>query len=147
MGQLSHIRKIKKLNHEEVEIIDGGDCARFKREKGGKTVYDIFFENIHVHVSVSEAERIYSIRVKRPEQTWVVPFCDTSDLPPDFGRPTNEYYEVYVWYNVPVLDITKAEGYVYKHGSWDKYVYKKMLNFFDDAKKETHASKFNDYYK
>ena len=120
--------------------------AFFKREKDGKSVYDIFYDNLHIHVSVTETEKIYSIRIKKPDEYWTCVY-DTNSMRSDFSHPINEYYEVYVWYLVPVLDITKSDGYVYKHGTWDKYVYRTMESFFADCRGEMDVSKFNNYYK
>lgn len=114
--------------------------AFFKREKdNGKIAYDLFYDNLHIHASVSETEKIYSIRLKNPEDSWT--FNETT-----ISKPTNNYYEVYVWYVIPVPDMTKAEGYNYKHGRWDKYVFKSMNDFFSEVKGETDTSKFNSYY-
>jgi hypothetical protein len=65
----------------------------------------------------------------------------------DFSHTVNEAYEVYVWYLLPILDISKIDGHVYKSGTWDKYVYKRMSDFFASVKGETDTSKFNGYYK
>jgi hypothetical protein len=120
------------------------DFSAFKTVTDGKTVVDIFKKNIHIHVSVTEREKIYSIRIKEPGAEWDF---EVKNGVIDFSHPTNKYYEVYVWYIVPVLDITTSEGYVYKHGSWDKYVYRTMRDFFSDTNDETDSSKFNSFYK
>ena len=126
------------------------DIAYFKVEDGKKTVYDLFYYNLHIHVSASDKEEIFSVRIKSPDGKWL---CLRTDAPLDgkmrfiTSRPSNSYYEVYVWYHVPVLDLTTANGYIYKHGSWDKYVYQTMENFFEDIDEFKDVSKFNSYYK
>lgn len=134
----------KVLPNGSVSEITGN--ANFKRVSEDKEVYDLFYDNLHIHVSVSESEKIYSIRIKNPHDPWTCPF-NAEKMMPDFSHPVNEHYEVYVWYLVPVLDITSAEGDMYKHGTWDKYVYKKMSDFFEKIRGETDTSKFNGYYK
>ena len=121
------------------------NVAYFKKEKNGKAVYDLFFNNLHIHASLSETEKIYSVRLKNPNDKWSFNY-NTDVMTPDFPHPTNEYYEVYVWYDVPVLDITRSHGYVYKHGAWDKYVYRTMCDFFDAVNREMDVSRFNEYY-
>jgi len=132
------------------KIVSVGDAfdiqgnAYFKREKNGKEVYDLFFDNLHIHVSDFK-ETVISIRLKRPDEAWSCKYnSDAMSL--DFSHPVNDYYEVYVWYVVPVLDITTAKGYIYKHGDWDKYVFNTMIKFFTAIKGETDASRFNGYY-
>jgi hypothetical protein len=65
----------------------------------------------------------------------------------DYSHPTNQTYEVFVWYNVPILDFTKCVGYNYKNGSWDKYFYQTLKKFFKDVENVTDKNKFNEYYK
>lgn len=136
---------INSVENGQYELRDNGD-ANFKRERDGKIVYDIFRENLHIHVSRAENEKIYSIRVKNPSENWTFPYnCDK--MGPDLSHPSNEYYEVYISYLLPVLDFTTASGDVYKHGAWDKYVYRKMASFFGEIRQETDVSKFNSYYR
>lgn len=116
----------------------------FKTEKGDKIVYDLFYENLHIHVSDSEKEKICSIRIKNPNEAWICPQPGNGVV--DFSHPCNHNHEVYVWYIVPVLDVTEAIGSMYKHGTWDKYVYGTMNRFFNSIKDETDSSKFNGYY-
>ena len=122
-----------------------GTCY-FKQERENKTLYDMFYDNIHVHASVSENERIFSVRVKNPSEIWKCPF-DGERMVTDFSHTANEDYEVYVWYLLPILDISNIDGHIYKSGSWDKYIYKNMKKFFETVNKETDTSKFNGYYK
>ncbi len=136
---------INSVENGQYELTANGD-ANFKRERDGKVVYDIFRENLHIHVSRTENEKIYSIRVKIPSDNWTFSYsCDK--MGPDISHPSNEYYEVYISYLLPVLDFTTASGDVYKHGAWDKYVYRKMASFFGEIRSETDVSKFNSYYK
>ena len=97
-------------------------------------------------MSVSDTERIYSIRIKKQESEWVCRYDKFSETI-DFSHPLNDYFEVYVWYSVPVLDVTKANGFVYKHGTWDKYVYKTLNDFFSNIESKTDEYRFNEYYK
>ena len=123
----------------------------FKRVEEGKTVYDLYYDSIHIHISngTQPSEQICSIRVKKQNDAWECPtkFGYDGEKIIDASHPKNDSYEVYVWYDVPVLDVTRAIGYVYKHGNWDKYVYKTMKAFFGTILAETDTSKFNEDYK
>lgn len=127
------------------------DETYFKRptKDGNGVVYDMFMGNLHLHISLRDNEKIYSIRIKRQGENWICPIldCENGGKILDSSHPRNKYYEVYVWYTVPVLDITSASGYVYRHGNWDKYIYKSMDKFFRKIKEFTDDSKFNKEYK
>ena len=116
----------------------------FSQVREGVVVYDIYFNNLHIHVSEGEKEKVYSIRIKRQEDFWAIPFKDDRM---DVSHPKNPTYEVYVWYSVPILDLKSVDGYIYNTGSWDKQVYRDMDDFFQMAKSETDYSRFNANYK
>ena len=90
----------------------------FKTVVGDKTNYDLYVDSFHYHVSISDKEKIYSIRIKQNSVEWE--FAD------DVSHPTNQYLEIYVWYDVPVLNIRRTTGYDYKSGKWDKLLAKNM---------------------
>ena len=131
-------------NHK-ARIFLGKNCY-FCKAKDDKMIVDIFHKDIHIHASLSETEKIYSVRIKKREDVWTFDI-ESDDSRFDPSHPVNETYEVYVWYLVPILDITKVDGYVYKHGSWDKQVYKEMEEFFESIDAETQNSRFNVNYK
>lgn len=116
----------------------------FKRQIDDKTVYDLFLDNLHIHVSIGKKEKIYSIRLKKKDDNWTIPMTETGC---DYSHPSNDYYEVYVWYEVPVLDITTTDGYVYNEGTWNKVVYKEMAAFFKRTQAMTKVSEFNACYR
>lgn len=120
------------------------DVCYFKQVREGCPIYDMFFGNLHIHVNDGEDQKIYSIRIKKQEESWVCPIKDNRIDP---SHPTNDNYEVYVWYRVPILDITKVDGYVYHSGSWDKVVYREMFDFFNAVNEETLRSRFNANYR
>jgi hypothetical protein len=53
---------------------------------------------------------------------------------------------VFIWYDVPVLDITRAVGDVYQNGSWNKYICQKLDYVTNEVEKVTDLSKFNSMY-
>lgn len=120
------------------------DVCYFKQIREDRPIYDMFFGNLHIHVNDGEDQKIYSVRIKKQEDNWV---CPINDGRIDPSHPTNENYEVYVWYRVPILDITKVDGYVYHSGSWNKSVYREMSDFFQAVNEETDHSRFNANYK
>jgi hypothetical protein len=115
-----------------------------KKKKDEKDVFDLFFENLHVHISISDNEKIFSIRLKKADDIWRFK-DDEGNI--DFSHPINQTYEVYVWYEVPVLDITKSVGCIYKNGTWDKYFYITVKKFLNNVKGITDNSQFNEAYK
>lgn len=134
--------KLSKVSREKSYDCDGE--LYVKKVKDNKTVYDLFYKNFHIHISLSDSEKIYSIRLKKNDDAWMF-FSKDNDI--DYSHPTNETYEVYVWYEVPVLDITKSIGCLYKNGTWDKYFYKTTNEFIKAVNEITDKAKFNEYYK
>ena len=131
------------LNQRPIDKMYSGEELFIKTEKENKTIYDLFYHNFHIHISVSDNEKIFSIRLKKEEDAWAW----NGEKEIDFSHPTNETYEIYVWYDVPVLDFTNCVGYNYKSGTWDKYFYKTIHKYIKEVDGITDKSKFNEYYK
>ena len=104
----------------------------------------MFFENFHIHISFCEHEKIFSIRLKKSDEIWR--FKDDEGNV-DFSHPINQTYEIYIWYEVPVLDVTKSVGSIYKNGTWDKYFYVTIKKFLRGVNSITDNSQFNESYK
>lgn len=125
-----------------------------KSEKGNKIVHDLFYGNLHIHLSNGKNEngkneKVISVRIKSPEDNWSLPTVHEEGKTKvlDSSHPNTKTYEVYVWYDVPVLDITNTYGYIYKNGSWDKYFYKSIFKFLKDVENITDDKQFNQKYK
>lgn len=106
----------------------------------GNRIYDWYFRDLHIHIANFINQTIYSIRVKHPDEKWNVDFNDPS-------HPINDTYEVYIWYDIPVLDVTRTEGYVYKSGFWNKNVFIQLSKFFRYVEGKSVNSIFNSLYK
>lgn len=133
------LEKYGKFKETPEESSMGADFSAFRHEKDGKCIYDIFYYNMHIHASKKPGETIYSIRIKNDLDKWIIEGNDAS-------HPKNKTYEIYVWYDIPVLDITHSWGSLYKHGNWDKYVYKTVCKFLSEVKSITDDSEFNEMY-
>lgn len=112
----------------------------FKQIEGEKIMYNIFFGNLHIKAKKVGTDIIYSIFIKKEEDSWNI-----KDR--DFSHPLNETYRVYIWYDISVLDITRAKSSVYLHGNWDKYVYNSFRKFTELVDNCTDRAKFNIEYK
>lgn len=132
----------RKLTHR---FISDTYFTYFKREDGKKTVYDLFYDNLHIHASVSDKEKIYSIRIKKADEEWACPIEVDGTI--NTSHPQNDTFEVYVWYSLPILDFTRVEDDEYRHGNWDKYVYLGMNAFVEEIENNTVTAKFNNEYK
>lgn len=142
---ISIIEKYELYNEKPEAQLSTEEPTFFKRvTEDWEVVNDLFVDNLHIHVSLSETQKIYSVRIKKDEDAWTLQKKDNTY---DASHPTNVTYEVYIKYDIPVLDITRASGTVYKHGTWDKYVSKTMSSFFTALKDYTISSKFNEGYK
>lgn len=144
------LEEYHKFNGPEYCSFDNNNVKQFsddrfiKTIKDNKVLYDMFFENLHIHISQSGNEQIYSIRIKKDDESWQI---KTNSDGNDYSHLNNDTYEVYVWYEVPVLDITTSIGYLYKNGNWDKYFYNTITRFITSVNNMTDSNKFNEAYK
>ena len=139
---------VDATNGEQISFT--GETPIFtKVKKGENVIYDFFYKNLHIHYYKTIKEMIYSIRIKKESDKWV--FGTKDGVEYDFSHPINSTFEVYVWYHVPVLDITSTMGSIYTHGNWDKYV-RKIFKEFTDRNKAikcgyAEIEQFNEEYK
>lgn len=142
---ISIIEKYELYNGKPTEALSTEEPSFFKKVKeDGEVVNNLFVDNLHIHVSKSKTEKIYSIRLKKEDEEWAF---NTNKDGIDTSHPTNTTYEVYIKYDIPVLDITRAAGTVYKHGTWDAYFHSTMSSFFEALRHYTISHKFNEGYK
>lgn len=94
----------------------------FKSQSGDKISYNIFYNNMQLRVEKSPRESVYSIHLKKQDDYWT--FDKDVDGNYDFSHPTTSTFRVFIAYDVPVLNITRANGEAYSHGTWDEYVYR-----------------------
>lgn len=118
----------------------------FVLEKNGKTETNIFYGNLHIRVSISENEKIYSVHIKLSDDKWAFKM-DEKNKKCDFSHPHNMTYRVYAWWDIPVLDITRSIGDVYNHGNWDGYVYQTFRELVRSFCVYTDRYQFNEDYK
>lgn len=117
----------------------------FKDVTDEKTSYNIFIGDIHVRMEMSAKETVYSIHIKKHCDDWM--FLKEKGGNIDHSHPTTQTYRVYVYYDVPVLDITRTNGDSYVYGTWDKYVYKTINKLIGEVNNNTEMNKFNNEYK
>ena len=122
------------------------ECTEiFKKVNGDKTSYNIFYDNLHIRMEVSPREKVYSIHLKKTEDDWAFDVPDEEDKC-DYSHPTNQTFRIYVSYDVPVLNITRAAGDSYTHGAWDKYVFKTINELIEVIDNCTDSAQFNKNY-
>ena len=118
----------------------------YKTASGDKVSYNIFYDNLHIRMEISSKEKVYSIHLKRQEDEWsfIVP---KGEKHCDYSHPTNQTLRIFVSYDVPVLNITRAAGDSYTHGAWDKYVFNTINDFIEIIDNCTDSAQFNKNYK
>lgn len=139
MEMISILEKYDKFRLDVPNGLDINDepCAV---RSSDKTVTDIFFKNLHIHVKDTETEQIISVRMKAYEDSWTVKVGDSS-------HPINETFEVYIWYKVPILDLKMIDGEEYISGSWDSTLYKEMKELLDIVVGYTKKARFEESYR
>jgi hypothetical protein len=118
----------------------------FKNLEDDKTSYNIFYENIHIRMETSPKETVYSVHIKAQSELWKFVKKDNEDKY-DISHPSTQTYRVFVAYDVPVLNITRAIGEAYINGNWDKYLFKTLNEFDLLIKGCTDKAQFNKEYK
>jgi hypothetical protein len=136
----------RKVIDTDGALIDKSDIKYvvFKDVVDDKTFYNVFYQNIHIRIEDSQKESVYSVHLKKQEDSWV--FNLDKRGKGNFTHPKTETFRVFVSYDIPVLNITRAAGVSYSHGSWDRYVYQNLNDLFDSISECTEVSKFNKSY-
>ena len=117
----------------------------FKIQSGDKASYNIFYNNLQVRIENSPREKVYSVHIKKQEDTWQ--FEKDAEGNYDFSHPVTSTFRVYIAYDVPVLNITRTRGEAYSHGTWDEYVYRAIGGLEDEIYNCTDEAQFNKCYK
>jgi len=114
-----------------------------------KQSYNIFIGNIQIRVEENNInkEQVYSIHIKENNGlNWEIKRNDEDLDYWDYSHPTNKTLRIFVWYDVPVLNIARSVGEVYEAGNWNKYVCKTIDFFTTEIDKCTDSSSFNTMY-
>ena len=138
-GPLAKTSQLLRTNEEVKYYI-------YKMVVDDKVSYNIFYDNLHIRMEISSKEKVYSVHLKRQEDDWGFKKSDDGDFC-DYSHPTNQTFRVFVFYDVPVLNITRTKDEIYTNGSWDKYVYNTLKNFLNMINNCTDCAQFNQNYK
>lgn len=131
--------------NEPIILVGDDEFKIFKNTTDVKTSYNIFVGNIHIRMEMSPKESVYSIHLKKQADDWTFNVDDNGEIV--HSTPINQTYRVFVTYDVPVLNITRAVGDTYVNGTWDKYVYNTIKSLFDNVNNNSELVQFNKNYK
>jgi hypothetical protein len=95
-------------------------------------------------MEMSPKETVYSIHIKKHGEDWEFN-VDNGNI--NYSTPVNQTYRIFVTYDVPVLNITRAVGDSYINGTWDKYVYNTIKTLFEIINNKSEIAQFNKNYK
>ena len=130
---------------EPIILVGDDEFKIFKNITDVKTSYNIFVGNIHIRMEMSPKESVYSIHLKKQTDDWTFNADENGEIV--HSTPINQTYRVFVTYDVPVLNITRAVGDSYVNGTWDKYVYNTIKNLFNNVNSNSELAQFNKNYK
>ena len=122
-----------------------GEYKVFKTVVDTKTSYNIFIGNVHIRMEISPNGKVYSVHLKKQEDRWNFSLGDNGEM--DYSHPDTQTFRIYMTYDVPVLDITRAVGDSYIQGSWNKYVYNTLSLLEETIDNCTDSAQFNKNYK
>lgn len=117
-----------------------------KKSTEAKETYNIFIGNIQIRIENNHEnnEQIYSIHIKENNgKDWEFNNVNNEW---DYSHPRNKTLRIFVWYDVPVLNIARSVGEVYQGGNWNKYVCQRLDFFTNEIDKCTDSSSFNTMY-
>jgi hypothetical protein len=119
----------------------------FRVDKSTDT-YCCFYENLMFtfFYDGKTKDKITRIYVKSPSDEWTFAQTDDMDAPIDLMHPTNVCAEVYVNYDVSVLQLNRCFGSDYKSGSWNKMFYRTLISFFEKTQGYTELNRIKAAY-
>lgn len=121
------------------------DYIIFKDVTKEKNSYNIFIGDIHIRMETSEEEAVYSIHIKKHCDDWI--FLKEKGGNINHSIPATQTYRVYVYYDIPVLDITRTNGESYIYGPWNKYVYNTINKLICEVNNNREMNQFNNEYR
>lgn len=112
--------------------------------------YVAFYDNLYFVFTHDETRDDYIVRVylKRPDDDWVVLKKDPNKPESDFNLLTLDTVkaEVYISYDLNILDLERHIGEKYKSDSWNKMFYKSLKSFTNIVESYHEESQIADAY-
>lgn len=110
-------------------------------------IYCCFYENLMFTFFYDNEtkDKITRIYVKSPNDAWTFNFDGNVDSM-DLLHPTNVCAEVYVNYDVSVLQLDRCFGENYKSGTWNKMFYHTLDSFFEKTQGYTELNRIKVAY-
>ena len=108
----------------------------------------VFYRNLYINFSSGPGntnnDQIIRICVKDPDEQWR--FKNGADGKIDIIHPENVNAEVYIDYNVSVLNHSRCVGNEYKSGTWNKMFYRTICSFIDTVQGYTEINRIKKAY-
>lgn len=131
-------------NNDTIQIYDK-TLSIFGSNNGG---VDIYYKNMHVGIIDNDKQHIVRISLKKSvdeyENEWVYKKNNKSF---NVNTPVNETMNVYLYYNVNVMDDRFCENMNYMDGNWNEYVFETLMEIVDMIYGFTQYSQFSKEYK
>lgn len=126
---------------EDKKSIADDSLQIFSAKNGG---IDIYYENIHISIIDNDKQHIVRISLKPSyDECW--DFQKTNKVV-NTSTPLNDTMDVYVYYNVNVMDDRFCENTNYMEGTWNEYVFNAISNIAEEIYGFTQYSKFSKDY-
>ena len=128
-------------NNDEIEDLDINENMKiYSTNNGGM---DIYYKNTHISIIDNDKQHVVRISIKKENDVWVF---KKNNKKFDTTNPITETMNVYLYYNVNVMDDRFCENYNYVSGNWNEYVYNIVTEINDMIYGFTQYSQFSKDY-
>ena len=119
---------------------DNGEPLIYSSSNNG---LEIYYKNIHISIIDNDKQHIVRVSLKMRNKPWEF---KRNNKTFNAAIPLTETMNVYLYYNVNVMDDRFCENYNYLDGTWNEYLYKTITEVIDIIYGFTQYSQFSKNY-
>ena len=127
--------------NDEIEDADIDHVMKIYSANNGGA--DIYYKNVHVSIIDNDKQHIIRVSIKKENDVWVF---KKNNKTFNTANPITETMNIYLYYNVNVMDDRFCENSNYIDGNWNEYVYNTLIDINDMIYGFTQYSQFSKDY-
>ena len=110
-----------------------------------RTIYDIYYKNIHMQIVDTPTHEIFQIFLKTEDDIWII--NRNSEGIFDVSNPNTKTVEVYYWFDIETMHENRCSDEKYMKGTWNEYIFKTLSDFENKVINLTVEFQISDAYK